>query len=65
MSDVYIIGASETKYGELWDRSLRELATEAGLKAVEEAGITAKDIQILYGSNSLAGSISGQENIGA
>ncbi len=65
LSDVYIIGAGETKFGELWERSLRELAVEAGLKAVENAGIYSKDIQILYGSNSLAGIINGQENIGA
>ena len=64
LSDVYIIGAGETKYGELWEKSLRELAVEAGLRAVEDAGIFSRDIEVLYGSNSLAGIISGQENIG-
>ncbi|HLH85437.1 MAG TPA: thiolase domain-containing protein, partial [Thermoplasmataceae archaeon] len=65
LSDVYIIGAGETKFGELWEKSLRELAVEAGLRAVENAGIYSRDIQALYGSNSLAGLINGQENIGA
>lgn len=65
MSDVYIIGAGETKYGELWERSLRELAVEAGLRAIENAGVYSRDVQILYGSNSLAGTINGQENIGS
>ncbi len=65
MSDVYIIGSGETKYGELWEKSLRELAVEAGLKAVEDAGIYSKDIGILYGSSSLAGSINGQNDIGS
>jgi acetyl-CoA C-acetyltransferase len=65
LSDVYIIGAGETKFGELWERSLRELAVEAGLKAIENAGIFSRDIQVLYGSNSLAGIINGQENISA
>ncbi len=64
LSDVYIIGAGETKFGELWEKSLRELAVEAGLRAIENAGIFSKDVQVLYGSNSLAGIISGQENIG-
>jgi acetyl-CoA C-acetyltransferase len=62
---VYIIGSGETKYGELWDKSLRELAVEAGLKAVENAGIYSKDIQILYGSSSLSGSVNGQNDIGS
>ncbi|OWP56761.1 MAG: acetyl-CoA acetyltransferase [Thermoplasmatales archaeon B_DKE] len=64
-NNVYVIGAGETKYGELWERSLRDLAVEAGLRAIENAGIYSKDIQILYGSNSLAGIINGQENIGS
>ena len=64
LSDVYIIGAGETKYGELWEKSLRELAVEAGLRAIENAGIFSRDVQVLYGSNSLAGIINGQENIG-
>ena len=55
MTEVHIIGSGETKFGEMWDRSLRELAVEAGLKAVEDAGIYSRDIGILYGSSSLAG----------
>lgn len=64
MSDVYIVGAGETKFGELWERSLRELAVEAGLRAIENAGVYSRDVEVLYGSNSLAGIINGQENIG-
>ncbi len=64
LSDVYIIGAGETKFGELWERSLRELATEAGLRAIESAGIYSKDIEVLYGSNTLGGEISAQSDIG-
>ena len=65
LNKAYIIGAGETKHGELWEKSLRELAVEAGLKAVENAGIFSKEIEVLYGSNSLAGTINGQENIGS
>ena len=64
MSEVFIIGAGETKFGELWDRSLRELATEAGLRAIESAGIYSKDVQIIYGSNTLGGAMSAQNDIG-
>ena len=38
-----------TKFGELWDLSLRELASEAGLKAIMDAGIYAEDVDALYG----------------
>lgn len=65
MSEVYVIGAGETKFGELWDRSLRELAVEAGLKAIEDAGIYSRDIGILYGSNSLGAGISYQNDVGS
>jgi acetyl-CoA C-acetyltransferase len=64
-NEVYIIGAGETKFGELWDKSLRNLAVEAGLKAIEDAGIYSQDIGAIYGGNSLAGVINKQENIGA
>ena len=64
-NEVYIIGAGQTKFGELWNKSLRNLAVEAGLKAIEDAGIYSRDVDAIYGANSLAGVINQQENIGA
>ncbi len=65
MRDVAIIGAGETKYGEHWEKSLRDLAVEAGLKAIEDANITAEDIQAIFGGNMSAGSFVGQDHVGA
>ncbi len=65
MRDVAIIGAGETKYGEHWDKSLRDLAVEAGLKALEDAGICADSIQVIFGGNMSAGSFVGQDHVGA
>ena len=65
MRDVAIIGAGETKYGEHWDKSLRDLAVEAGLKAIEDANIYAEDIQAIFGGNMSAGSFVGQDHVGA
>ncbi len=65
LSNVYVIGGGESKYGELWDRSLREIAVEAGLKAVENAGIRTKDLNAIYMGNSLGGLISKQEHLSA
>ena len=39
MRDVAIIGASQTKFGELWDSSFRELISQAGLGAMEDANV--------------------------
>lgn len=63
--NVYIIGAGEAKYGEQWDRSLRDIAVEAGLKAVENAGIRTRDLGAIYMGNSLGGGISMQEHLSA
>lgn len=65
MRDVYIIGVGSTKYGELWDLSLRELASEAGLRALMDAGLKAEDIDALYGANTSAGQFIDQEHIAA
>lgn len=62
---MYIIGSGEAKYGELWERSLRDIAVEAGLKSVEDAGIRTRDLGAIYMSNSLGGAISKQEHLSA
>jgi acetyl-CoA C-acetyltransferase len=39
MRDVYVIGSGTTRFGELWDRSLRDLFVEASMLAIRDAGI--------------------------
>lgn len=65
MRDVYIIGIGQTKYGEHWEKSLRSLVVEAGLKAIEDANIYSRDIQAIFGGNMSAGSTIYQDNIGS
>lgn len=64
MRDVVIVGIGQTKFGELWEKSLRALAVEAGLKAIEDAGIYSKDIDAIYGGNMSAGTTTFQDHIG-
>ncbi|RLI98023.1 MAG: thiolase domain-containing protein, partial [Candidatus Aenigmatarchaeota archaeon] len=52
-----------TKFDEHWERSLRDLSTEAGAKAIEEAGIEGKDIKALFIGNMSAGKFIGQEHL--
>jgi len=63
MKDVAIIGASQTKFGELWDESFRDLITTAGIKAVEDANIEGADLDAMYVGNMSAGLFIQQEHI--
>ncbi|MCH7902536.1 thiolase domain-containing protein [archaeon] len=65
MRSVSIIGVGLTKFGEIWDKSLRELVAEAGLKAVADSGIEGKEIDAVYGGTMASGRLIGQEHIGA
>jgi len=65
MRRVAIIGVGETQFGELWDRSFRDLGIEAGLKAIEDAHIRAEDIDALYVGNMSAGKFIDQEHVSA
>jgi len=51
MRSVSVIGIGETKMGKLPERSLRSLITEAGEKAIADAGIEKSEIQALYLGN--------------
>ena len=48
MRDVAIIGVSQTKFGELWDSSFRDLIAEAGVKALVDAGLTVVSAEQQY-----------------
>lgn len=62
-ADVIITGIAQTRVGEHWEKSLRNLAAEALLGAVDDAG--GMTPQIIYIGNMLAGSASQQSNLGA
>ncbi|MEA1994151.1 MAG: thiolase domain-containing protein [Euryarchaeota archaeon] len=48
MEKVAVIGSGITKFGELWDSSLRSLTIEAGTKALTDAGVPGEDVDALY-----------------
>ncbi len=62
---VAIVGAGYTKFGEHWERSLRDLSKEAGAIALADSGLPGKSIQSLYVGNMSAGRFIGQEHLGA
>ncbi|MDD1774109.1 MAG: thiolase domain-containing protein [Methanobacterium sp.] len=63
MKEVAIIGVSQTKFGELWDTSFRDMISEAGLKAIADAGIEGADLEAMFVGNMSAGLFVEQEHI--
>ncbi len=63
MRDVAILGVGMTKFGELWDRSFREIGIEAGFQALVDAKLSSKDLGALYLGNMASGSLIDQEHI--
>ena len=63
MRDVSVVGIGQTQVKEHWDKSLRQLATEAILRAMQDAHVDHADA--LYVGNMLSGELTGQENLGA
>jgi len=60
-----VIGTGLTRIGEHWDRSLRDLITEAILMAIDDASISTKDIEAIYVGNMSSGYLQGQEHLGS
>lgn len=63
MRDVAIIGVGVTKFGELWDVSFREMMLEAGVRALEDAGIDGRQLDAMYVGNMSAGQFIHQEHV--
>lgn len=63
MRDVYIAGAAMTRFGKFPDTTIRALAEEATRGALDDAGVAAADIGIVFFSNAVAGLLTNQEMI--
>ncbi|MCG2691289.1 thiolase domain-containing protein, partial [Microgenomates group bacterium] len=62
---ITIIGVYQTKFGELWDKSLTDLILEAGEGAMKNAKIDRKKIDLILVANMLGGALEGQNHLGA
>ncbi len=65
MTNAYVTGVGQTKFGELWDKSLRDLMAEAGIAAVRDSGIDKNSIGGVFVGNMSGGRYAGQEHLGA
>ncbi len=65
MRDVAIIGAGCTKFGEMWERSFRDIVVEAGAQAIGDAKLNGEEIEAMYVGNMSGGQFVSQEHIGS
>jgi acetyl-CoA C-acetyltransferase len=63
--NISILGASTTKFGELWSVSPRTLAKEAMTNALNASGLKASQIDALFVGNMLSGILGNQTNLGS
>ena len=63
MREVAVLGIGQTKIEEQWDKSLRELAGEAALAALHDAGLESTDA--IFVGNMMSGSANHQQHLGA
>lgn len=63
MREVAVLGIGQTPVEEQWDKSLRVLAGEAVLSALQDAGLASA--QALYVGNMMSGSANHQQHLGA
>jgi acetyl-CoA C-acetyltransferase len=61
MRDVAIIGVGMIKWGELWEKSLRDMCVEAALKCLNDAGTEQVDAMTIGTMSS--GLFTGQEHL--
>jgi acetyl-CoA C-acetyltransferase len=62
MREVAILGIGQTPVNEHWDLSIKELAGQAALKAMEDSG--REHVDSIFIGNMLSGMLSKQENLG-
>ncbi|MSR87432.1 thiolase domain-containing protein [Candidatus Peribacteria bacterium] len=64
-SDIHLIGSGQTRFGELWDKGIRDLMEEATDAAINSSPCTALDIDMVIVSNMLAEVTNGQAHLAA
>jgi len=64
-SRIFVRGEYCTQFGELWDRSLKDLLHEAVIGVLKSAQIPPESIEAVFVSNKAAGSFEGQHHLNA
>jgi acetyl-CoA C-acetyltransferase len=62
--NISVKGIGVTKFGELWDKTLTDLALEASVEAIKDSGIDVEKIDAVYVANMISGITGNQEQLG-
>lgn len=62
---IKVIGTGLTKFGEIWDKDLLDLALEASKDAVSDSRLRLNDIDAVFVGNMIYGKLTGQDHLGA
>ncbi len=62
---IKVAGTGLTRFGELWDKTLFDLAEEAAMEAISDSRYTINDIQAVFVGNMIYGRLAGQDHLGA
>ena len=62
MQEIAIIGVGQTPVAEQWDKSIREIAGDALIAALRDAG--RETVDAIFVGNMLSGILANQENLG-
>ncbi|OGE32514.1 hypothetical protein A3C59_01435 [Candidatus Daviesbacteria bacterium RIFCSPHIGHO2_02_FULL_36_13] len=62
---IQILGTGITKFGELWSKSLLDLATDAALEAINDSRLSINQIDAVFVANMIYGKIANQDHLGA
>lgn len=63
LPEAYVLGAAHTRFGEAWEMSFRDLMTEAGLAALQDAKLGGDEIDVVFVGTMSTGKLVGQEHI--
>lgn len=62
---IKVAGTGLTKFGELWDKTLLDLAKEASMEAINDSRLSINQIDAVFVANMIYGKLSSQDHLGA
>jgi acetyl-CoA C-acetyltransferase len=62
---IAVLGGYQTKFGELWNKSLEDLIFEASIEAIKDGGLNKSEIEIAFLGNKLSSRAADQTHLGA
>ncbi len=62
---IKVAGTGLTKFGEIWDKDLLDLALDASMEAITDSRLSINDIDAVFVANMMYGKLAGQDHLGA